>query len=76
MDLGLKDKTIIITGSGRSIGAEIADTFSKEGSIIVIADINLDNAYNVKNEIEKNGGRAIALKVDTSKKEQIENLVK
>ena len=42
LDLDIKGKIVIITGGGRGLGAEIANAFSEEGTIVVIADINID----------------------------------
>ena len=35
MDLGLKGKTVIVSGSGRGVGRAIAKTFAEEGANIV-----------------------------------------
>ena len=36
MDLGLKDKVVIVTGGGAGIGAAISETLAEEGAIPVI----------------------------------------
>ena len=40
MNLGLKNQTILITGSGSGIGRGIADGFLKEGASVIITDLN------------------------------------
>jgi 3-oxoacyl-[acyl-carrier protein] reductase len=62
----LQDKVAIVTGSGRSIGREIALRFAAEGATTVIADINLQNARAVAAEIDAAGGRALPLAVDVT----------
>lgn len=53
----LEDKTIVITGGGSGIGAAMARRFAEEGpSTLVIADINLDGATAVADEV---GGVAV-----------------
>ena len=36
MDLNLKDKTVIVTGGSKGIGAGICEVFAQEGSNLVI----------------------------------------
>jgi len=62
----LKDKVAIITGGGQGIGREYALRFCKEGAKVVIAEINLENAKKVEQEIVEMGGEALAIKTDVS----------
>lgn len=67
----LQDKVAIVTGSGRSIGREIALRFAAEGATTVIADINLQNARAVAAEIDAAGGRALPMAVDVTDASQV-----
>ncbi len=67
----LKDKTVIVTGAARGIGAAIANRFAQEGAKLVIADLNESEA---KATAETMSGLGIAC--DVSKEEQIVKLVK
>lgn len=58
----LKGKTAIVTGAGSGFGAGIARKFAAEGARVMVADINLEAARRVAEEI---GGMAQA--VDVSK---------
>jgi NAD(P)-dependent dehydrogenase (short-subunit alcohol dehydrogenase family) len=40
----LKDKIVLITGSGRGIGFAIAEAFAQEGAKIIISDVDEDRA--------------------------------
>ena len=52
MDLNLKNKTAIITGSSRGIGKKIAETLANEGVNVVITATNLDKASKIAEEIK------------------------
>lgn len=49
-----KDKVVIMTGSVRGIGREIAITLADAGANRVVADINLEGANKVVKEIINN----------------------
>jgi 3-oxoacyl-[acyl-carrier protein] reductase len=51
----LKDQVVLITGSARGIGKQIAETFAKEGAIIIISDISADSAAKTSEEFTKQG---------------------
>ena len=68
----LKNKVAIITGGASGFGKGIVERFSKEGAKVVIADINFELAE----EVQKNlGSESLAVKVDVSKKKDIDNLI-
>lgn len=68
MDFGLRGKLAIVTGaaSQRGVGRAIALALAKEGVNLVVTDILLDGIQATAKEIERMGGRALALKVDQS----------
>lgn len=75
MDLKLKNKVALVTGSSKGIGAGIAKEFAKQGAKVVV-NYSSSNAAadNVVNEITRNGGSAIAVQADISKLADIEKL--
>ncbi len=74
--MDLKGKVAIITGARRGMGKSHAKTFAKSGAKVVVADISLEECQQVVDEIKKEGGEAIAVKCDVTKKEDIDNMVK
>ena len=75
MDLGLKGKVVIVTGSARGIGKAVALTFAEEGAKVVVADI-LNEGARVAEEISSKGGDALFVKFDFTKLEEARRLVK
>ena len=53
MDLGLKDKVIIVTGGSKGIGKGIVSLLAKEGARPVIIGRNKSSIEKVINEYEK-----------------------
>ncbi|MFN0165176.1 MAG: SDR family NAD(P)-dependent oxidoreductase [Bryobacteraceae bacterium] len=62
----LQQKVSIITGAANGIGAAMARLFAKEGSAVVIADIDEDGGRRVAESIRQDGGRAIFARTDVS----------
>ncbi|MGB5078177.1 MAG: SDR family oxidoreductase [Sphingorhabdus sp.] len=58
----LQNKTALITGGARGIGAEIARCFSREGAHVIVADLDLAGAAAIAHEI---GGAAFYLDVSS-----------
>ena len=68
----LKDKTAIVTGSGRGIGEGIALVLAREGANVVINDRQRSrDAEGVVQKIIAAGGKAIAVGADVSKKAEV-----
>ncbi len=77
MELGLKGKSVIVTGGGSNIGRAIVHAFAAEGSNIAIAEIDLPQGKKVAGEVAEmgSGARAIVLRTDVSDHQQVEATV-
>lgn len=71
----LRNKVSLVTGAGQGIGKAIALALANEGSAVAVNDINVETARRVSEEIIASGGRAIAIKGDISRKEEVENMI-
>ncbi|MFH0859127.1 MAG: SDR family NAD(P)-dependent oxidoreductase [Patescibacteria group bacterium] len=72
--MDLENKVAIITGARRGMGKADALLLAKEGAKVVVSDISLEDCQAVVDEIEKEGGEAIAVKCDVSQKQEVDNL--
>jgi 2-hydroxycyclohexanecarboxyl-CoA dehydrogenase len=61
---GLKGKTAIVTGGGSGIGRAIALRLAEDGMIVGVFDIRSDGAKQVVGEIERAGGKGVAVTCD------------
>jgi meso-butanediol dehydrogenase / (S,S)-butanediol dehydrogenase / diacetyl reductase len=71
----LQNKVAIITGSTKAIGASIAIEFAKQGASVVVSGRGEQDGLNVVKNIESMGGKAIFVKADVTKEEELSNLV-
>lgn len=71
----LKDKVVIITGSGRGIGRETALLFAQEGAKVVVSDVDVSSGEQTVTDIKKSGGTAIFVKTDVSKRAEAQALI-
>lgn len=69
-------KVILITGAGQGIGRAYALEFAKAGASVVVADLNVEKANSVVDEIQSTTGqKALAVKVDVSDRASAQSMV-
>jgi 2-hydroxycyclohexanecarboxyl-CoA dehydrogenase len=76
MDLGLKNKTAIVTGGASNIGRSIVLTFARERANVVIADIDEDQGKKVAETAKALGSNTIFVKTDVSDWDSVQTMVK
>ncbi len=62
--MGLDGRVVAITGAARGLGRSYASLFAAEGASVVVADVDGEGAAKAAQEIETEGGRALAVAVD------------
>jgi 3-oxoacyl-[acyl-carrier protein] reductase len=74
MDLGLNDRVAVVTGAARGIGAETARLLAREGSAVIVADIDGNGAAATAHAINADGGRALGVECDVRKEDDVRNM--
>ena len=75
MDLGLKDKVAIVTGSARGLGAATARRLAEEGAKVVITDIQVELAQATAAALRADGLAAHCVIADITKADDVQRLV-
>jgi len=66
-----KGRTVIVTGAGsrKGIGRETALAFAEQGADVVVADMDIDGARQVAEEIKAMGVKSLAVELNVTKTE-------
>ncbi|MEY4098962.1 MAG: hypothetical protein RL300_133 [Pseudomonadota bacterium] len=75
MELGLKDKVAIVTGSARGLGAATARRLAEEGAKVVITDINEELAQATAAALRADGFSAHCVIANVTKADDVQRLV-
>lgn len=71
----MKDKVVIITGSGSGIGKALAYEMASRGASVVLSDISLERLTEVRNDLESRGFNVISVQTDVSRDEDCKLLI-
>lgn len=74
--MNLDKKTIIITGSGRGIGEYIAKRLGREGAQVVVTARTQKDIERVCREINDEGGRAMFIRGDVTREEDVQEVIR
>ncbi len=71
----LQDKVAVVTGGAQGIGEAYSLGLAAEGAAVVIADVDEKAGNRLAKRIQEDGGRAMFLRTDVSRKGDAERLV-
>ncbi|MCF6278118.1 MAG: SDR family oxidoreductase [Anaerolineales bacterium] len=71
MSQSLKGQIVLITGASSGFGAHAARLFAREGAKVVLAARRLERLQQLADEIQDEGGEALAVPVDVAKRSEI-----
>ncbi|XP_040071535.1 short chain dehydrogenase/reductase dpmpG isoform X3 [Ixodes scapularis] len=73
--MSLPDRLALVTGGGSGIGKAVCHALSRDGAIVVVADINLDAAKATVAELKAAGKDHVALHVDVGDSTSVATLM-
>ena len=71
----LQDKVALITGSAGGMGKAAAELFAREGASVIVSDVLADEGEETASAIRDAGGKAIFVKADVSKEDEVKHMV-
>ena len=75
MKNNIEGKVIVITGASSGLGEAAAQHLSEQGGIVVLGARRVDRIQTLAEELNKNGGKALALPTDVTNCDQVKALV-
>ena len=73
MELGLKDKSVLVTGGGSNIGKAIVLAFAGEGAHITIADLDVPQAQKTAETARRDGAASVqVVPTDVTRLDQVQ----
>jgi len=73
--MNFHDKVVLVTGSTRGIGREIAKNFAQEGAIAIIVGSNADLADQTRDEIVQQGLKAESFSCDVTNLPNVKKII-
>ena len=73
--MNLKGKVAVVTGASAGVGRELAREFARQGAKVVCAARRIEQLKETVSLIEQEGGTAIIVPTDVTKREQVQNLL-
>lgn len=71
----LKDKVAIVTGAASGLGKAIAESYAREGAIVVVADLNAAGAEEVAKQLMRDGTQAMAVAMNVANEQNVDDAI-
>lgn len=70
------NKAVLVTGASRGLGLTIAETFRSAGANVVMTDVVFEQSGAKKNPKPDDSGRIMTMKMDVTREEEIEHVIR
>jgi len=71
----VKGKVVVITGAASGLGRGTASLLAREGATVILTDINEANGQEAAEEIRRDGGEAVFMKLDVTSESDWSNVI-
>ena len=71
----LENKTAIVTGGGKGLGAQMANALAEAGANVVVCSRDLASCQKVSEELKQKGVKSLAFACDVTKEEEIQHVI-
>ncbi|GIN94077.1 gluconate 5-dehydrogenase [Siminovitchia terrae] len=71
----LSNKTAIVTGGGRGLGAHIAEAYAEAGANVVVCSRDISACEEMSHKLKTYGVQSLAIECDVTNQEHIKNVV-
>jgi NADP-dependent 3-hydroxy acid dehydrogenase YdfG len=75
MENNINDKVVVITGASSGLGEAAARYLSALGATVVLGARRTDRIEKLAKEIQDKGGKALAIAMDVTQREQVKKVV-
>jgi len=75
MNISFEDQVALVTGAASGLGLATAQAFAEAGASVVVADWHEEAAHTAAAGITAKGGKALAIRCDVSKDDEVEAMV-
>jgi NADP-dependent 3-hydroxy acid dehydrogenase YdfG len=75
MDMGIRDKVVVITGASSGLGEATARHLAQQGALLALGARRFDRLDALESELKNYGGNVIAIKTDVTQAKEVQRLV-